>query len=96
MSKPFKAPRKVNAKEESISIDESDSVSTTEEFSVEEDDTMFEAVFREQCKIWLDLNGKALFALEVSRFLAKERKNNNSKTPLVPRNGRTGTSFFAE
>lgn len=93
MSKPFKAPRKVDAKEISISDDTSDSVSTTEEFSMEEDD-WGEKVFREECKSWLALNGKALFALEVSRFLAKERKNSTPTKPSVPRTG--GTQFFGE
>lgn len=87
--KKFKAPRKVvdvKPKEDPIEIEEDSSVSTTEEFSMEEDN-MLEAVFRDECKEWLALNGKALFALEVSRFLAKERKSHDVK-PKLAKSGR--------
>jgi len=77
----FKAPRKLEKDE--IEIEASDSISTTEELSMEED-SFKEAIFREEVAQWLALNGKALFALETSRFLAKERKSHSVK-PTVSR-----------
>jgi len=80
----FKAPRKiVNLEKDEIEIEASDSISTTEELSMEED-SFKEAIFREEVTQWLALNGKALFALETSRFLAKERKSHSVK-PTVSR-----------
>jgi len=79
----FKAPRKIDDKagQEKIEIDEDDSLSTTDELSMEED-SFKEAIFREEVAQWLALNGKALFALETSRFLAKERKSHSVKPTL--------------
>jgi len=53
--------------------EEEDSTSTTEELSMDslgfEQKTISEAV-----TTWLDLHGSQLFALEASKFLAKEKK----------------------
>jgi len=63
------------SQEDTISTDEDSSVEATQEITmgVEEDDDK-EKIFRQECLDWLALNGKALLALEVSKFLAKERK----------------------
>jgi len=68
------------SKEDSSTSDEDSSVEATQEITmgVEEDDDK-EKIFRQECLDWLALNGKALLALEVSKFLAKERKANSSK-----------------
>lgn len=57
------------------SSDEDSSLEATQQYptEVEKDDSQ-EKIFRQECLDWLALNGKALFALEVSKFLAKERK----------------------
>lgn len=57
--------------------DEDSSVEATQEItSAMEEDDCKEKIFRQECLDWLALNGKALLALEVSKFLAKERKSN--------------------
>lgn len=68
------------SQEDSSSTDEDSSVEATQEITmgVEEDDDK-EKIFRQECLDWLALNGKALFALEVSKFLVKERKLNATK-----------------
>lgn len=67
----------------SSSSEEDDSVDPTQDFQMEEDDTR-EAILRQEYRDWLALNGKALFALEVSKFLAKERKSHSVK-PAISR-----------
>lgn len=58
------------------SSDESSSMDATQQYitEVEKDDSQ-EKIFRQECLDWLALNGKALLALETSKFLAKERKS---------------------
>jgi len=59
---------------------EIDSTSSTEEISMEGeepqdlDTTFLEQVYRSEVQQWLDINGKALFGLESSKFLAKQQK----------------------
>lgn len=81
------SPTSKNAKSQSIPVKDS-STETEEDSSSSDQDTNMEAtqdlgmalddareaVFRSEATEWLALNGKALFALEVSRLLAKERK----------------------
>lgn len=57
-----------------IELDISDSIETTEEYSMEEGPIINEELAREEMQRWLDLHGKALFSLEASKFLAKERR----------------------
>jgi len=90
----FKAPRRISTNKDGKNIykgvnedemdtsssDEYSSVEATQEIAaeVEEDDSK-EKIFRQECLDWLALNGKALLALEVSKFLAKERKSTVGK-----------------
>jgi len=77
LKKCFKAPRKL---EQSSKIQIDSSCTSTEEISMEgeepgEIDTEFlERIYRQEVQIWLDINAKALFGLETTRFLAKEAK----------------------
>lgn len=71
------------------SSDESSSLDATQQYTpeVEKDDGQ-EKVFRQECLDWLALNGKALLALEVSKFLAKERKNSTKqRTATLSKSG---------
>lgn len=89
----FKAPRKKDdqTQVDPIEIEDDDSLSTTDELSMEEDNFK-EAVFREEVQTWLALNGKALFALEVSRFLAKQHKQQqHAVKPVLSRTRGTVT-----
>lgn len=71
---------------------EDSDTSATEEFAMEEDgseslDEFDEQIFREECRNWLALNGKALFALETSRYLVKQSKQHGVK-PVLARSGK--------
>ena len=54
---------------------------STEEDSVQEEspDDLTEDLMREQINIWLDEHGSKLFALEVSKYLAKSKKTMSLK-----------------
>jgi len=75
-----------------FSEDDSDT-STTEEFQMEEDpqqemgDDLKEALFRQEVRDWLSLNGKALFGLESSKFLTKQAKQKHAVRPIMARTG---------
>lgn len=55
---------------------EADEVSTTEELSVDEEDTTLEETITRSVQQWLDLHGTKLFNLEASKFIAREAKRN--------------------
>jgi len=68
----------------------SSSASTTEEYAMEEDgldDSTREQIFRQEVSDWLALNGKALFALESSKFLTKQNKSVHAVKPVLARTG---------
>lgn len=76
-----------------ISDDDSDTT-TTEDWGMEEDtspeqlgDDLKEALFRQEVRDWLSLNGKALFGLESSKFLTKQRKSSHAVKPIMARTG---------
>lgn len=87
--KKFKAPRKLanvapSQTQTQIEVEEDSSLDTTEEQSME-DDNCHEEILRDECKTWLALHGKALYSLELSKHLAKEKKSHNVK-PVLSRN----------
>jgi len=104
ISMDAKQPKKKLAKSKffkktttTISEDDSDT-STTEEFQMEEDpqpemgDDLKEALFRQEVRDWLSLNGKALFGLESSKFLTKQHKlKQHAVRPTMSRDGRMVT-----
>lgn len=55
----------------------SEELTSTEEISVEDDEVQMEATMRRAVKDWLDLHGTKLFALESSKYLAREAKRKN-------------------
>lgn len=86
----FKQPRRIATNKDGKNIyrgvnedemdtstsDEDSSLEATQEVTVQVDEEdSKEKIFRQECLDWLALNGKALLALEVSKFLAKERKS---------------------
>jgi len=90
----FKAPRRISTNKDGKNIykgvneDEMDTSSSDEDSSVEatqeltnemDQEDSKEKIFRQECLDWLALNGKALLALETSKFLAKERKSTAAK-----------------
>lgn len=56
---------------------ETNETSTTEEFSLEDEDTTLERTIIESVQQWLDLHGAKLFNLEASKFIARETKRKN-------------------
>lgn len=48
--------------------------SSTEEMDMVQPEFPKEEIFREEVNAWIDVNAMKLFQLEVSRFLAREKK----------------------
>lgn len=57
--------------------EEVDECSTTDDLSLSDEDRTAETTARELITAWLDLHGTKLFALESSKFIAREAKRKN-------------------
>jgi len=77
-------------KKKKDSESEDSGLSSTEDFALEEDgdgwDEHSESLFREEARKWLAINAQSLFSLEVSKHLAREKKQ-HAVRPVLSRGG---------